>query len=308
MTVFAIADTPALTGEVATGAVDLAATMGTDAAVIALCDGCAEAAGRAGAGRVLRASLPDGAPFEDIVYTLADLVADDSVVLVAGDRRGRAVAGRLAAIKGTSAIADVRAVAFDGTVKATHNLYGGNVVSTEHIGAGPVILIVSPGVYEAADKGGSATAEALDVAAAPVAVKIVGTKPKQAQSADLTASKVIVCCGRGITDAAGVALAEGLAEALEGDVAFTRPLTEGADPLSTTDDYIGVSGIQAKPELYIGVGVSGQTQHLMGVVDARVIVGICKDQNAPIFRQSDYAIVGDAYEVVPAITAAIQGA
>ena len=96
-----------------------------------------------------------------------------------------------------------------------------------------------------------------------------------------------------------------LAQALNAEVACTRPLAEGLDWLPR-ERYIGISGANIRPDLYLGVGVSGQVQHMIGMRDSRVVVAINKDKEAPIFAQADYGIVGDLYEIVPALIKAIK--
>ena len=92
---------------------------------------------------------------------------------------------------------------------------------------------------------------------------------------------------------------------LEAEIGCTRPLAEGLD-WYPRERYIGVSGAFIKPDLYMGIGVSGQVQHTVGVTDSRVIVAINKDKNAAIFHQADYGIVGDLYAFLPAFISALK--
>jgi electron transfer flavoprotein alpha subunit len=96
-----------------------------------------------------------------------------------------------------------------------------------------------------------------------------------------------------------------LAEKLGGLVGCTRPISHDNHWL-TEDQMVGLSGVEASPLLYLGVGVSGQIQHTVGIMDARMIVAINSDQNAPIFKIADYGIVGDLYQVVPMLIDRIQ--
>lgn len=89
---------------------------------------------------------------------------------------------------------------------------------------------------------------------------------------------------------------------------YTRPLIEGDPPIVPNEPYIGVSGIQIKPDLYLAVGISGQTQHIVGVNESKIVACINKDPNAPVFRHSDYGIVGDMNELLPALTRAVKKA
>ena len=123
-------------------------------------------------------------------------------------------------------------------------------------------------------------------------------------ASDLGSASRIVSAGRGFKAEADLDLARELAGALGAELACTRPLAEGLDWLPR-DRYVGVSGQQVTPDLYVAVGVSGQLQHMSGVSGARTIVAINSDADAPVFAYADYGIVGDLYQVVPALTAAL---
>jgi len=99
-------------------------------------------------------------------------------------------------------------------------------------------------------------------------------------------------------------MANALADALGAEIACSRPLAEGTAWLSK-DRYVGVSGMHVSPDIYVALGISGQVQHTSGMADSKIVVAVNNDENAPIFQISDYGIVGDIYEVVPALTAAL---
>ena len=100
-------------------------------------------------------------------------------------------------------------------------------------------------------------------------------------------------------------LLDELASALGAEVACSRPLAETVDWMPKSR-YVGVSGQKVKPDIYVAVGISGQMQHMAGARDARTIVAINSDGDAPIFAQADYGIVGDLHEVLPALTRALR--
>jgi electron transfer flavoprotein alpha subunit len=129
-------------------------------------------------------------------------------------------------------------------------------------------------------------------------VTVVKRTAKVREAVDVTEAKIIVCVGRGVEKQEDVKLARDLAEVLEGVVGCSRPIAEELRWLPE-DVYLGISGKKVKPDLYIGVGVSGQIQHVTGIRDSKVIFAINRDENAPIFEASDYGIVGDLYQVVP---------
>jgi electron transfer flavoprotein alpha subunit len=139
----------------------------------------------------------------------------------------------------------------------------------------------------------------------------IRTKPldlfKEAKSAvDLTQAPIIVSIGRGIKAPENIPQAEALAKAIGGEIAASRPICdEGWLPM---ERQIGSSGQTVAPKLYLALGISGAIQHVVGMKGARTIVAINKDQNAPIFEIADYGVVGDIFEIMPALTEALEKA
>ena len=119
------------------------------------------------------------------------------------------------------------------------------------------------------------------------------------QAVDLTQAPILVSVGRGIKAPENIPMAEKLAHLLGGELAASRPICdEGWLPM---DRQIGSSGQTVAPKLYLALGISGAIQHVVGMKGSRTIVAINKDQNAPIFEVADYGIVGDLFEIVPAL-------
>jgi electron transfer flavoprotein alpha subunit len=124
------------------------------------------------------------------------------------------------------------------------------------------------------------------------------------QAVDLTQATIIVSIGRGIKAPENIPMAEKLAKLLGGEIAASRPICdEGWLPM---ERQIGSSGQTVAPKLYLALGISGAIQHVVGMKGSRCIVAINKDQNAPIFEVADYAIVGDIFEIMPALTEALE--
>jgi electron transfer flavoprotein alpha subunit len=116
----------------------------------------------------------------------------------------------------------------------------------------------------------------------------------------LTAAELIVAVGRGIKEKENITLVEELAKALGAELAASRPICDnGWLPM---ERQVGSSGQTVSPKAYIAIGISGAIQHLVGMKGAKTIVAINKDANAPIFEVADYGIVGDLFEIVPALT------
>jgi electron transfer flavoprotein alpha subunit len=125
------------------------------------------------------------------------------------------------------------------------------------------------------------------------------------QAVDLGQADIIVSVGRGIQDASNIDIARELAEAIGGELGASRPVCdEGWMPI---DRQVGSSGQSVAPKLYLALGISGASQHLVGMKGAKTIVAVNKDPKAPIFKVADYGIVGDVLEVMPALVKALKG-
>ena len=254
----------------------------------------------------LLAELPPGEPFGAHLPVLEQeaRAASPDVILFSATARGKETAARLAARLGAGLCSACTALAFDkaaGAIVMERIAYGGAAIQKITSSARPVLVTVPPRSFAPAaaldDRQGN-TREL--PAPPPSAVKIVERKPKEKVAKDITEARVIVCAGRGFDKKEDLTLARQLADALGGELGATRPLTEEVHWLPE-DLCIGLSGVQVKPELYVGLGVSGQVQHMTGVRGAKVVCAVNRDENAPIFALADFGIVGDLYEVVPQI-------
>jgi electron transfer flavoprotein alpha subunit len=176
-------------------------------------------------------------------------------------------------------------------------------------GEPPYFASVQAGAYRA-DKvtAGAATVERFVPELSPAAIR---TKPlalfRESQRAvDLTAAEIIVSVGRGIKEAENIPVVQKLAEVLGAELAASRPICDnGWLPM---ERQVGSSGQTVSPKLYLAVGISGAIQHLVGMKGSKTIVAINKDAEAPIFEVADYGIVGDLFQVVPALVEEIQKA
>jgi electron transfer flavoprotein alpha subunit len=159
---------------------------------------------------------------------------------------------------------------------------------------------------DAVRKGGPATVTRTDVTIDAAAVRQTPEAPFQEAKAavDLSQAERIVAVGRGIKSQENLAIAEKLARAMGAEVAASRPICDsGWLPM---ERQIGSSGQTVAPKLYVALGISGAIQHLVGMKGSRTIVAINKDADAPIFEVADYGIVGDLFEIVPALVAELE--
>jgi electron transfer flavoprotein alpha subunit len=167
-------------------------------------------------------------------------------------------------------------------------------------------------------QAGSFRAEPVEVGRASVVPLAIALEPSQirnkpgvrfresAQTVDLAAAPLIVSVGRGIQEKENIAFVQKLAEALGAELAASRPICDnGWLPM---ERQVGSSGQTVSPKLYLAVGISGAIQHLVGMKGAKTVIAINKDENAPIFEIADYGVVGDLFEIVPALTEAIAAA
>jgi electron transfer flavoprotein alpha subunit len=218
----------------------------------------------------------------------------------------------LACRMGQVLIGDVTAIE-DGPVFTRQLLQGRLNGSYRHSGNGPCFLSVQAGAFRAdslnaRSDAGAAPIELFTPTLEPAQIRTNPSEPfrESAQTVDLGSAQRIVSVGRGIKGAENLPLIEALASALGAELAASRPICDnGWLPL---ERQVGSSGHTVAPKLYLAVGISGAIQHLVGMKGSQCIVAINKDPDAPIFEVADYGIVGDLFEVVPALTEAVKAA
>ncbi|MDH5438854.1 MAG: electron transfer flavoprotein subunit alpha/FixB family protein, partial [Candidatus Bathyarchaeota archaeon] len=228
------------------------------------------------------------------------------ILLIGATRRGKELASRLATRLETGCVSDCTELWIDekGRLLMNRVVYGGNAVATEICRTKPQIATVPPRTFEKLEsKERKGEVVKVDVKVEEPRTEILETKEIEAAKVKLEEAKAIVACGRGIEKKEDVRIVEELAEVLGGLVGYTRPLCEDRKWYT---EWIGLSGHKVKPDLYIACGISGVIQHIAGIRDSKIIVAINKDPEAPIFEIADYMIVGDIYEVVPALSAALK--
>ena len=220
----------------------------------------------------------------------------------------RDYAPKLAARMGQTLIGDVTGVG-EGPVFIRQLMQGRLTGEYRHAGAGPCFVSVQSGAFRAETvASGTATVETFTPAIDPAQIRTRPGAPFRdaAQTVDLGSAQYIVSVGRGIKEASNLPIVEALAAALGAELAASRPICDnGWLPI---ERQVGSSGQTVSPKLYLAVGISGAIQHLVGMKGSQCIVAINKDPDAPIFEVADYGIVGDLFEVVPALTEAIKAA
>jgi len=239
--------------------------------------------------------------------------AQPSVVLLPHTYQVRDFAPKLAARFSQVLMSDVIAIRSEGGgLVCVRQFFQGKLNGDVRVsGAGPMFASLQAGAWRADSlAAGSAAAPVESFAPVLDAVQI-RQKPEApfreaARAVDLTAAEIIVSVGRGIKEQSNIPVVEDLAHAFGAELAASRPICDaGWLPM---ERQVGSSGQTVAPKMYVAVGISGAIQHLVGMKGAKVIVAINKDPHAPIFEVADYGIVGDLFEVAPALAEAVRKA
>jgi len=247
---------------------------------------------------------------DGFVLALSALIEQEqpALVFLPHTYQTRDFAPALAARLGRPLITDVTGVKKDGDrLVCVRPMFQGKLNADVAAGGPPPHLVTCQiGAFRADSAARGAAAAPVVKAAVAVDVSRIRQKPeapfKEAkQAVDLSQASRIVAVGRGIKAQENLKVAEQLAQALGAELAASRPICDaGWLPM---DRQIGSSGQTVAPKLYVALGISGAIQHLVGMKGSRTIVAINKDADAPIFEVADYGIVGDLFEVIPAIVA-----
>ena len=228
------------------------------------------------------------------------------IILIGSTRNGKPLAARLATRLEAGCVPDCNRLSVDEQRRLVGEriTYGGNAAAKITFKAKPQIATVPARAFEKPEpKDHSGQLVKLDVKIEESKTEIVETKPLETSNVKIEDANVIISCGRGLGKKEDRALLDELATVLCGQVGCSRPLAEDRKWFA---EWVGLSGHKVKPKLYIACGISGVIQHVAGIRDAKVIVAINKDEQAPIFEVADYEIVGNLYEILPALKEALK--
>jgi electron transfer flavoprotein alpha subunit len=263
--------------------------------------------GAAGADRVLTASHADFGLYNPDGYaaTIASVGAKYGAIVFAASATGRDLAPRVAAKLGTGCATDVTELSVEGgKIAATRPVYAGKALQKVTLGGSPAVLSIRPNTFAPVSAGRAGAAETLAVPSFTARVTVREVKAPAQATLDVGEAQIVVSGGRGLKDPANFKLIEELAAAFgNAAVGASRAVVDAG--WREHSAQVGQTGKTVAPSLYIAVGISGAIQHLAGMRTSKVIVAINKDKDAPIFKVADYGIVGDLFEVVPRLTAAI---
>jgi electron transfer flavoprotein alpha subunit len=267
-----------------------------------------------GVAEVLVADHPALATYTPDAFTMAlqSLIesASPQLVLFPHTYQTRDFAPRLAARMRKPLVTDVTGVKGTGTSATfTRPMFQGKLAAeVKPAGAAPSLITFQIGAFraDAVQKSGNAPVTTVSVTVDESRIRQKPEAPFQEakQAVDLSQAERIVAVGRGIKSQENIPIAEKLAKALGAELAASRPICDnGWLPM---ERQIGSSGQTVAPKLYVALGISGAIQHLVGMKGARTIVAINKDADAPIFEVADYGVVGDLFEIAPAIVTELE--
>ncbi len=270
-----------------------------------------DAAGRHGADKVITATSAAFAQYapEGFARAIVERAQAGSygAVVCAASAQGKDLAPRLAARLGVPLAADITDLTVDGgTVVVTRPVYAGKALLKVKVTADPVVVSLRPNVFTPVERPKAGAAETIAASGDGGRVVVKGIKAAAAGALDVAEAPIVVSGGRGLKEPANFKLLEELAQAFGGRAAVGASRAVVDAGWRPHGDQVGQTGKTVSPSLYIAVGISGAIQHLAGMRTAKVIVAINKDKDAPIFKVADYGVVGDLFEIVPALTSEVR--
>ena len=303
--IFVFSEDSALAGQLLTPALELKKSLAQPVIAFTLNEADAQKLAQLGADKVvvLQSAGKWVEGFAEAIYAQVSITGA-SVLLVGGTLRGKHIASYVAAKLNAGMTTDAKALRIeDGKLQTTRVLYAGLAVCEEEVTL-PAVATIRPRTF--LPPATAATAETIETAAVETDIRITVDEvvSTSAEGIDITAANKLVAVGRGFRKKEDLKLAEDLGGVLKAELACTRGVAED-DHWLPIERYIGISGQTVKPELYVAVGLSGQVQHMVGCRESKVIVAVNNDERSPIFEAADYGIVGDLYEVLPLLTAAL---
>jgi electron transfer flavoprotein alpha subunit len=266
-------------------------------------DGVASVAAKiAGVGKVHVADGPhlEHQLAEDVAPVAARLMADHDAFVAPATTFGKNIAPRVAASLDVMQVSDILSVESDDTF--TRPIYAGNAIATVKSKDAKKVITVRGTAFPKAERdGGSGSVEAVDAGGHDGKAEFVSAEISKSERPELTSAKIIVSGGRAFGSSDQFhGLLDPLADKLGAAVGASRAAVDAG--YAPNDYQVGQTGKIVAPELYIAIGISGAIQHLAGMKDAKTIVAINKDEEAPIFQVADIGLVGDLFKIVPELT------
>jgi|TARA_R110000868_G_scaffold196864_9_gene442928 electron transfer flavoprotein alpha subunit len=238
---------------------------------------------------------------ENIADLVAELGKSYSHVLASATTTGKNFMPRVAAMLDVAQISDIIKVESADTF--ARPIYAGNAIATVQSSDSIKVITVRTAAFDAATEGNDTAIEMLSTAISSEKSSFVSAELTKSERPELTAADIIISGGRGMQNGENFKLLDGIADKLGAAMGASRAAVDAG--FVPNDMQVGQTGKIVAPQLYIAVGISGAIQHLAGMKDSKVIVAINKDEEAPIFQVADYGLVGDLFEVLPELEAAL---
>lgn len=231
-----------------------------------------------------------------------------AVVLLPGTSNGRDLAPRLAARLDAGVASDVVSLEWkEGKVVARRPVYSGKAFATVELEGAVAIATCRPNAFPVEESGTSeAAVESLSVSLPPSRTRVVEVNVSEADELTIAEADIIVSGGRGLKEAENFKYVRDLAHAINGAVGASRAVVDAG--WIDHQHQVGQTGRVVSPNLYIAAGISGAIQHLAGMSSSKHVIAINKDAEAPIFRVADLGVVGDLFQILPALTEEIKAA
>ncbi len=238
---------------------------------------------------------------ENIAELVIELGKDYNHILSAATTTGKNFMPRVAALLDVAQISDIIAVISADTF--ARPIYAGNAIATVQSADTIKVITVRTSAFDSASEGNNAPIEAVEFVTVSNNSEFVSAELTVSERPELTAAEVIISGGRGMQNGENFKLLDGIADKLCAAMGASRAAVDAG--FVPNDMQVGQTGKIVAPQLYIAVGISGAIQHLASMKDSKVIVAINKDEDAPIFQVADYGLVGDLFDVLPELEAAL---
>ncbi len=261
--------------------------------------------GRAGASTVIKVSheiVRNGPAM--IAATLASIAREtgSKTILLSSSKYGKEIGPRLAeALRGSYATECIHLERTGSGFKVRRLVLGGGFQATLLLTKEPYVIGLQTTAEVAGEDGRTPNVVEQSVGVEAPKVELVEVQRPEASHVDLERADFIVGVGRGFKKKEDLKMVEDLARLLGAEIGCSRPISGDLKWMSE-DRHIGLSGKRVRPKTYLALGISGQVQHLVGIRDSRLIIAVNTDPNAPIMSESDYAVVGDIYKIIPLLT------
>ncbi len=240
---------------------------------------------------------------EPMAALIVSLAGGYDALVAPSTSNGKNIMPRVAALLDVMQVSDITKVVSPDTFERP--IYAGNAIQTVQATDAKKVITVRTAAFPAAGEGGSAAIEAVGPAEDAGVSRFKGAEIAQSDRPELTSARIIISGGRSLGSAENFKqYIEPIADRLGAAMGASRAAVDAG--YAPNDWQVGQTGKVVAPELYVAIGISGAIQHLAGMKDSKVIVAINKDEEAPIFQVADYGLVGDLFQIVPELTAAVE--